>query len=164
MKKMFLLAALTLLTAATSINATTTTIGGGDKTKKAKAKKAEAEKESYIKAIRLYNLPDGTCTFEEGKIPNKTNMDVKTFFAQTHVDDYEKVAHAAPRMQYVVTLKGKLKFKVSNGDTFIIEPGVVLVAEDTLGKGHSWDLVKGEKWERLYIPLKDGAEDHFIKN
>ncbi|KGO92147.1 hypothetical protein Q766_14770 [Flavobacterium subsaxonicum WB 4.1-42 = DSM 21790] len=117
-----------------------------------------------MKAIRLYNLPDGTCTFEEGKIPNKTNMDVKTFFAQTHVDDYEKVAHAAPRMQYVVTLKGKLKFKVSNGDTFIIEPGVVLVAEDTLGKGHSWDLVKGEKWERLYIPLKDGAEDHFIKN
>jgi hypothetical protein len=171
MKKLFLMAALTMLTAATGINATTlTTNGGGHKPKKAKAAKtakpvkvAEAEEESYIKAIRLYNLPDGTCTFEEGRIPNKTNMDVKTFFAQTHVDDYEKVAHAAPRMQYVVTLKGKLKFKVSNGDTFIIEPGVVLIAEDTLGKGHSWDLVKCDKWERLYIPLKDGAEDHFIK-
>lgn len=134
-------------------------------TKKHKAQtKVAVDDESYIKAIRLINLPDGGCSFEVGKIPNKTNIDVKTFFAQTHVDAYEKVPHAAPRKQYVVTLKGKLKFKVSNGDTFIVEPGVVLIAEDTQGKGHTWDLVDGDKWERLYIPLNDGAEDHFIKN
>ncbi|MBS7229441.1 hypothetical protein KHA90_00245 [Flavobacterium psychroterrae] len=122
------------------------------------------EHDSYIKAIRLINTEDGECTFEVGKIPNKTTIDSKGFFAQTHVDAYEKVAHAAPRKQYVVTLKGKLRFKVSNGDTFIIEPGVILIAEDTKGKGHTWDLVKGDKWERLYIPLTEDASDQFVKD
>jgi len=154
--------AFTLLTAFGSLNARPV--------KKRAAKKhtttvaATEDKETYIKAIRLINLPDGGCSYEVGKIPNKTNMDVKTFFAQTHVDAYEKVPHAAPRKQYVVTLKGKLRFKVTNGDTFIVEPGVVLIAEDTQGKGHTWDLVHCKGWERLYIPLNDGADDHFIKD
>jgi hypothetical protein len=46
-------------------------------------------------------------------------------------------------------LSGKLKFKVSKGDTLIIEPGTVLVAEDCKGKGHSWDLVDGYKKDRI---------------
>lgn len=118
--------------------------------------------ETFIKAVRLINQPDGSCTFETGYIPNKVPMETKYLFAQTHVDDYEKVPHPAPRKQYVVTLKGKLRFKVTNGETFDIEPGTVLIAEDTQGKGHTWDLVDGDQWERLYIPLADGAEDHFI--
>lgn len=131
----------------------------GSKVKK--EQKMEEEK-TYVKAVRLVNLPNGDCTFEMGKLETKVHMDASYFFAQTHVDAYEKVAHPAPRMQYVVTLRGKLKFKVSSGDTFTIEPGVILVAEDCKGKGHTWDLVDGDKWDRLYIAIPTGGDDHFI--
>jgi len=120
------------------------------------------EDKSYVPAVRLINLPNGDCSFQKGKLETKVHMDASYFFAQTHVDAYEKVAHPAPRMQYVVTLRGKLKFKVSNGDTFIIEPGTVLVAEDCKGKGHTWDLVDGDKWDRIYIAIPTGGDDHFI--
>lgn len=118
------------------------------------------ENENYIKAVRLFNLPDGSCTFEYGKIKTNVKIESTGFFAQTHVDAYEVVPHPAPRRQYVVTLKGKLQFKVTNGDTFIIEPGIILIAEDTNGVGHTWELIDGEKWERLYIALK--GDTHFI--
>lgn len=134
----------------------------GTDPKKVKQEVRKEEEQTYIKAIRLVNTEDGKCTFEVGKIPTKMRMETTSFFGQTKVDAYEKVAHPAPRRQYVVTIKGKLKFKVSNGDTFIIEPGVILIAEDTKGTGHTWDLVDGDKWERLYIPLNEGGEDHFI--
>jgi len=163
MKKASLILALTLLTGFGSIYAKSVD-SDGKKEKPKKEKAEKAEEQHYIKAIRMFNTEDGKCTFEVGKIPNKTNIESKAFFAQTHVDAYEKVAHAAPRKQYVVTLKGKLKFKVSNGDTFIIEPGTILIAEDTKGPGHTWDLVKGDKWERLYIPLTDEGSDQFIKD
>jgi len=130
--------------------------------KKVVQQKMDDDKDGYVKAVRLINLPNGDCSFETGKLATKVHMDASYFFAQTHVDAYEKVAHPAPRMQYVVTLKGKLKFKVSSGDTFIIEPGTVLVAEDCKGKGHTWDLVDGDKWDRLYIAIPTGSDDHFI--
>lgn len=135
----------------------TTTVGN-----QAATSHHEEEAPTYLKAVRLINLPNGDCAFEYGKLETKVHMPATSFFAQTKVDAYEKVAHPAPRMQYVVTLKGKLQFKVTNGDTFIIEPGTILIAEDVKGKGHTWDLLDGDKWDRLYIPIPAGADDHFI--
>jgi len=119
--------------------------------------------EARIRAIRLYNLPDGGCTFEAGTIVNRITIPSKGFFAHTHIDPYQKIAHPAPRKQFVVTLKGRLEFKVTNGDTFIIEPGILLIAEDTLGTGHTWRILDGDTWERLYVPLADDNESFFIK-
>ena len=126
----------------------------------------EADNQIYIKTIRLYNLPDGSCTFETGRVLNRATIQSKGFFAQTHIDPYQKVAHPAPRRQFVATLKGVLEFKVTNGDTFIIEPGILLIAEDTQGPGHTWRLMDGAEWHRLYIPLidEDGSEAIFIKD
>ncbi len=118
----------------------------------------------FISAVRLTNNPDGTCTFEKGKIPTLKPMNTTTFWISNTVEEWEKVTHPAPRRQYVVTLKGNIKFRVSNGSTFIIEPGIILLAEDTKGEGHSWDIIEGEKWERLYIPIADHAEDYFISD
>lgn len=117
----------------------------------------------YIKAVRLYNLPDGSCTFEEGFLPNATTIESEGFFAQTHIEPYQKVAHPAPRRQYVITLQGTLRFAVTNGDTFIIEPGILLLAEDVNGPGHTWTLVEGAAWRRLYVPVPEGTDAHFIK-
>jgi len=117
---------------------------------------------NFLKAIRLINIEDGKCAFETGKIPVRQHIGVNYFFAQTEVDAYEMVAHPAPRKQYVITLKGKLEFKVSNGDTFIIEPGIILIATDILGEGHSWKLIEGEEWQRLYLPIKEDGNDFFV--
>ena len=115
-----------------------------------------------IPAIRLMNNPDGTSTFEIGKIPTLKPMNTTTFWISNKTEEWEKIEHPAPRRQFVVTLKGKIKFKVSNGKTFLIEPGIILLAEDVAGKGHSWEIAEGEKWERLYIPIVGNAESFFI--
>lgn len=119
------------------------------------------EAATYLKAIRLFNVNETECSFEYGKIPTKLKIEAKHFFAQTEVG-YEKLPHAAPRRQYVITLKGALKFEVTNGDTFILEPGVILFAEDTEGPGHTWEIVDGNEWERIYIPVEGDEAPEFI--
>jgi hypothetical protein len=116
---------------------------------------------NYLKAIRLINTEDDKCTFETGTIPIRQHINANYFFAQTDVSTLEKIPHPAPRRQYVITLKGKLKFTVSNGETFIIEPGIVLIANDTAGEGHTWEIVGGNEWERIYIPLEEDSDDYF---
>lgn len=117
---------------------------------------------NFLKAVRLINIEGGKCAFQIGRIPVRQHINVNQFFAQTEVDAYEMVPHPAPRRQYVITLKGRLEFKVSSGETFIVEPGIVLIAADTIGEGHSWKLIEGEEWQRLYLPLDKDANDFFI--
>lgn len=126
--------------------------------------KENKEPEESMPAIRLINNPDGSCGFEKGTIPTLKHMNTTTSWISNKTEDWEKNAHPAPRRQYVITLKGKIKFKVSDGSTFIIEPGVILLAEDLKGKGHSWDMIHGKKWERLYIPITENADDLFVPN
>ncbi len=117
---------------------------------------------NYLKAIRLINIGEDRCAFEIGKIPIRQHINAHYFFAQTDVSTLQNIPHPAPRRQYVITLKGKLRFTVSNGETFIIEPGIILIANDTRGEGHTWEVVDGNEWERIYIPLEDGSDDYFI--
>jgi hypothetical protein len=119
------------------------------------------EEASEIPAYRLINNPDGTSSFEKGSIPSLKHMNTASFWYSNKTEEWEKNAHPAPRKQYVITVKGKIRFKVSDGSTFIIEPGVILLAEDLKGKGHSWDMVDTDVWERLYIPITDNSEDLF---
>ncbi|NII81652.1 MULTISPECIES: hypothetical protein [unclassified Pedobacter] len=114
-----------------------------------------------IKAIRLINIEDNKCAFETGTIPIRQHINASYFFAQTDVSTLEKIPHPAPRRQYVITLKGKLQFTVSSGETFIIEPGVILIANDTAGEGHTWEVMEGNEWERIYIPLEGDTDDYF---
>jgi hypothetical protein len=123
--------------------------------------KAE-ETSEFIPAIRLINNPDGSCTFEKGKIPTLKHMNTSTFWVSNKTEEWEKNAHPAPRRQYVITIKGNIRFKVTDGSTFMIKPGTVLLAEDLKGTGHSWDMVKSKEWERLYIPISESADDFFI--
>jgi hypothetical protein len=114
-----------------------------------------------MKAFKLLNTNGSDCSFLEGEVPSLRHIDSSYFFVQNHMDACELVPHSAPRYQLVVTLKGKLKFTVTNGDSFIIEPGVLLIAADLNGKGHSWELIEGPEWLRIYIVLKPGADDGF---
>lgn len=120
------------------------------------------ETKGYLKAIRLINIEHNDCAFEIGKIPVLQNINASYFFAKTDVSTLEGIPHPAPRRQYVITIKGKLKFGVTNGETFMIEPGVILIANDTKGIGHTWEIVEGDEWERIYIPLDEYTDDLFM--
>lgn len=117
-----------------------------------------------MKAFRLINTPDNQSAFEEGSVPESIHIEATHFFAQTAIEEYQRHHHPAPRYQYVVTLKGKLKFTVSNGSSFIIEPGILLIANDLKGEGHTWEIIDGNEWHRLYIVLPKDAQDYFKSN
>ena len=61
--------------------------------------------------------------------------------------------HEAPCWQYVITLTGTLEFTTRSGASFTIRPGDVLLAADTTGGGHRWQLVDDEPWTRIYVEL-----------
>ncbi|WP_316832164.1 hypothetical protein [Pedobacter aquatilis] len=115
----------------------------------------------YLKAIRLINIEADKCDFEIGKLNIRQHVNATHFFAQTDTS-LQYASHPAPRRQFVITLKGKLKFTVTSGKTFILEPGIVLIANDTKGTGHTWEIIDGTEWERIYIPLDEETEDYFI--
>ncbi|WP_443938386.1 hypothetical protein [Pedobacter sp. MW01-1-1] len=115
---------------------------------------------NYLKAIRLININDDQCDFEIGRIPVLQPNNVRSFFAKTDIL-LQHYPHPAPRRQFVITIKGKLKFTVTNGNTFILEPGIILIANDLKGIGHTWEVLDGSEWERIYIPLDEEANDYF---
>ncbi|NIF33313.1 hypothetical protein F3J29_14370 [Enterobacter sp. Cy-643] len=116
--------------------------------------------EHRIPAVKLINTADNHSVFVKGSIPSLAKLSSENLYFSNTFEEWQKGVHPAPKKQYVVTLKGKLKFKVSDGSTFIIEPGTVLLAADTAGEGHSWDIVDGKEWVRVYIPV--GDDDRFI--
>jgi len=70
--------------------------------------------------------------------------------------------HTAPVRQLVVTLSGTLEFETRDGERFVLRPGDVLLAEDTLGHGHSWRLIDDAPWRRLYVVLDERADVPFV--
>ncbi len=117
-----------------------------------------------MKAFKLITLDNGDSSFLEGSIPELQHIKADHFLIHTHVEGWEIGAHVAPRYQFVITIKGKLKFTVTNGDTFIIEPGIVLIADDLSGKGHTWEILEGTEWHRVYIVPETGADDYFMES
>jgi quercetin dioxygenase-like cupin family protein len=112
-----------------------------------------------MKAFKLININGSDCSFHEGTIAELAHIPLHHFFIQTTIEAYQRKAHPAPRYQFVITLKGKLKFTVTNGDSFIVEPGIVLIANDLIGEGHTWELIEGDEWHRIYmVPLADGDD------
>lgn len=115
-----------------------------------------------MKAIRLLHDDYGNSYFEKGTLPEYHKIEVEYFNIQTKIETYQQHQHTAPRYQFVITLKGKLEFTTSEGNTFIIEPGIILIAKDTHGEGHSWKIIEGDSWERIYIVPSQNALDHFV--
>ena len=116
-----------------------------------------------MKAFKLINIDDTQSSFQKGYVKEHAKILATHFLFQTDIETYEKSSHPAPRYQFVITLKGRLKFTVSNGDSFIIEPGILLIANDLKGKGHTWEILDGNEWQRVYIVLPNDGEDYFME-
>lgn len=115
-----------------------------------------------VHAFKLYTGPDGGSHVLEGEVV----QDARTEVVAVHFKESPAHAslewHDAPELQYVITLSGTLKFTTRDGETFVLRPGDLLVAEDNAGSGHTWELIDDEPWRRMYVVLKPGAKDLFL--
>jgi quercetin dioxygenase-like cupin family protein len=115
-----------------------------------------------IKLIRLFTGDDGQSHFSQGEIAwrSETGVNALSGGEPAQSISFEETAagssldwHNAPHRQYVVTLSGRLEFETRKGDKQLVEPGDVLLAEDTTGGGHRWRLTDDQPWRRVYVHL-----------
>jgi quercetin dioxygenase-like cupin family protein len=98
----------------------------------------------------------------EGTIEEKARTDVIAIHFKETPAHSSYDWHPDPEPQYVITLSGTLEFTTPSGETFVLRPGDVLLAEDNAGTGHKWRLIDDQPWRRAYVVLKPGAKDSFV--
>lgn len=116
-----------------------------------------------MKIIRLYTGEDGESHFEDieiplgcsGKIGNLSEPQKATgiIFRET-AGDYNYDWHNAPRRQYIIMLDAGVEIEVGNGTKRIINPGEILLAEDTTGHGHISRALDGKPRKSVFITLE----------
>ena len=119
-----------------------------------------------IRCVRIWTGDDGNSHFEEGVIdlePGQRSDELSGRMATTTISFQETASggafawHTAPIRQLVITLSGTLDFQTREGEHFLIRPGDILLAEDTVGSGHSWRLTDEQPWRRAYVILQPGT-------
>ena len=119
-----------------------------------------------IRCVRIWTGDDQNSHFEEGIIelePGAHGDFLSGKMPVTSTSFQETAAggtlawHTAPVRQLVVTLSGTLDFETRAGHHFRLAPGDILLAEDTVGGGHTWKLVDEQPWRRVYIVLAPDA-------
>jgi quercetin dioxygenase-like cupin family protein len=125
------------------------------------------------RCVRLWTGKDQNSHFEEGVIHLEPGARGDLFsgkMATTTISFQETASggafawHTAPVRQLVITLSGTLDFETRQGEHFLIRPGEILFAEDTVGSGHSWSLTDAEPWRRAYAVLQPGVQVPFRAN
>ncbi|MCV7182704.1 hypothetical protein H7J56_12165 [Mycolicibacterium murale] len=124
-----------------------------------------------IRCVRLWTGQEGGSHVEVGRLdmrPGRNDDLVSGAMSTAHVTVEETAGggelawHTAPVRQLVVTLSGTLQFVTRDGEQFVLYPGDILLAEDTVGSGHQWQLVGDDPWRRMYVVLAPGTEVAFI--
>jgi len=115
-----------------------------------------------IRAFKLYTGPDKASHVLEGTVDEKARTDVIAIHFKESPAHASYDWHADPEPQYVITLSGTLEFTTRDGETFVVRPGDVLLAEDHVGSDHKWRLIDNQPWRRAYVVLKPGVKDSFI--
>lgn len=117
-----------------------------------------------IKAYKLYTGTDGHSRIAVGTVSEDmiTEAVSITFKETPPHSSYDW--HTAPAAQYVISLCGTLLFETRPGDTFILKPGDILIAMDTTGSGHRWQIIDDDPWKRAYIVFEKDAAINFIED
>ena len=102
-----------------------------------------------MKIIRLFADADGESQFDEHREASaqfRGNADFSRVISAYGLAFRETRAlseapalgewHCAPQRQYVLFLSGSTEIEVSDGEKRVLNPGDVLLVEDTHGKGH----------------------------
>lgn len=124
-----------------------------------------------IRCVRIWTGADGESHFEEGEIQlaEGARGDLLTKKTGATSISFQETKsggtfawHDAPARQFVITICGTLDFQTRKGGHFKINPGDILLAEDTAGGGHRWRLVDDEPWKRMYVILAPGVDVPFV--
>jgi quercetin dioxygenase-like cupin family protein len=115
-----------------------------------------------IRAFKLYTGRDKASHVIEGTVDETARTDVIAIHFKETPAHSSYDWHPDPEPQYVITLSGTLEFTTPSGETFVLRPGDVLLAEDNVGAGHKWRLIDEQPWRRAYVVLKPGAKDSFV--
>lgn len=117
-----------------------------------------------IKAYQLFTGANGHSHFITGHIAeNLITKAVSIHFKETPAGtNYDW--HPAPKAQFVLTLTGTLEFTVFSGEKFMLKAGEVLIATDTTGIGHTWQMLGNEPWKRAYVVFEEGEAINFVKD
>jgi quercetin dioxygenase-like cupin family protein len=115
-----------------------------------------------IRLIRPFTGDDDQSHFSVGEIEWKETeaLNAISQSEQARTISFEETSagasldwHNAPHRQYVVTLSGRLELETRRGAKQVVEPGDILLAEDTWGGGHRWRLVDDQPWRRVYVAV-----------
>src|SRR6202050_329530 len=117
---------------------------------------------AWIRAFKLYTGPDNASHVLEGTIDLKDRVDVVAIHFKETAAHSSYDWHPDPEPQYVITLSGTLEFVTPDGETFVVRPGDILLAEDNTRTGHKGRLIDDQPWRRAYVVLKPGAKDSFV--
>lgn len=122
-----------------------------------------------IRSVRLFTDESGQSRSEIGRLKLQGVGERSSLISQARTVSFRLTEgggsfdwHTAPTYQFVVTLRGHLSFETRLGEVFTLNPGDVLIADDTTGGGHRWHLLDGEPWYRAYIALAQDAQIEFI--
>jgi quercetin dioxygenase-like cupin family protein len=120
-----------------------------------------------IRCVRIWTGNDGNSHFEEGVIDlmEGERGDSLTSSVEVTALSFQETRsggsfewHKDPIPRFVITLSGTLEFETRGGETFVIRPGDILLAQDNTGTGHRWKLIGDEPWRRAYVVFQPGAK------
>ncbi|MFC6998839.1 cupin domain-containing protein [Rufibacter roseus] len=115
-----------------------------------------------IRAYKLYTDAEGHSRFSVGKVAERTlTKATQIQFKETPAGTFYDW-HPAPTTQYVLTLEGTLEFTTSTGESFTLTVGDVLIATDTTGRGHKWQMLGDNPWHRAYVLFENESDINFI--
>ncbi|MES2275238.1 MAG: cupin domain-containing protein [Bacteroidota bacterium] len=104
-----------------------------------------------IKAYLLTTGADGHSHVQSGYLADGVFTDGGSIRFQETAPHTFFTWHTAPANQYVICLAGTLRFNTFTGEEFTLHPGEVLIAMDTTGTGHTWQMLGDEPWKRAYV-------------
>ena len=117
-----------------------------------------------MKYLRIYADEKGESHFEDVEVPLTSQSRSSglselipakgVIFRRSPADQYIDW-HPAPRRQFVITLAGEAEVEASDGEVRRIGPGIVMLADDTTGKGHITRGVGTAERISLFVPLAD---------
>lgn len=126
--------------------------------------------DTVVSYVRIYADAEGESHFEDVDVsldlvevaPGISPLFASPFF---HASRYAFLRaepgwredwHPAPQRQFLVYLAGVTEFRVSDGEIRRLGPGTILLAEDTVGRGHISEVV-GEE-EVVAVLIQPGGE------
>jgi hypothetical protein len=115
-----------------------------------------------MQITRLYTGPDGESHFEDIEIPLSDagpigqlseRLAATGIIFRTTGPEYDYTWHTAPQRQYIIMLDGAVDVEIGDGTIRRFEPGSILLAEDTTGRGHISRAVDQQPRSSIFVTL-----------